>query len=51
MPEFWTLKNQDRMKKEKRWCGSYELGQSDDEMERQSKVGGLQRLEKLCEDG
>ena len=29
-------------------CGSHKLGQSDDEMERQSKmVGGVQRLEKL----
>ena len=36
-------KNQDRMKKEKSWGGSHELGQSDDEMERQSKmVGSLQ---------
>ena len=26
-------KNQDRMKKEESWCGAYELGQSDGEME------------------
>ena len=36
--------------KEKSWCGSYELGQFDDEMERLSKmVGSPERLEKLCE--
>ena len=35
-----------------RWGGSRKLEQSDDVMERQSKmVGGLQRLEKHCENG
>ena len=39
--EIWTLKKSRQAEKEKSWCGAHELGQSDDEMERLSKMVGI----------